>query len=762
MKKKILILILIILVLFTASAVYASEDMPADEISSDEISVIDDNELAQQDDETANDDVLSADISTYSELSKEIGSGGDKNLKHAYYKYDGSSNTISITTPGTIDGKGAIIDMAGSKIRAFNVNASGVTIKNLTIKNSNDKRSAGAIYFNGDGIIINCNFTNNKVDEVYPYVTMGGAIYFGNNGTVTNCNFAGNIGEFGGAIYFANNGTVTNCNFVNQIESRRGGAILFNGHGDVVNCNFTNNYAGVGGAVSSDSATVTNCNFNYNHVNGDGGAIYLSSSISPSVVENCNFANNFADETGGALYMRFGSVENCNFTNSSGDFGGAIYSNLITAINCNFNYNNASEKGGAIYLGSSNSPCVIENCNFNYNNASLEGGALCFYWSGTVKNCNFTNNTAYSSGGAIRFGEKTDNCNVTNCNFINNTAYFVGGATWFGKRGNVTNCNFINNHVNMEGGAILSTEWALVIADSCIFKTASDTTHETLILSPTLNVDNFITVHNSSEKLTFDLKTYYDMPIDNGNISISVYYKNNNTLVGEYSCLSGEGWVVDLPVGSYYAVFNTDYARFRSINRAITVIPNIEYYANITPVATNSKTVNITAKSNIPNEIIQGKLVFILPNSEELSANYNDAGIWWATYKFNEYGKYIINAHYTGLNGVTINKATIEVKAKDVKKTTPKITAKNKKFKAKTKTKKYTITLKNSAGKPIKKTMLTLKVKGKTYKAKTNSKGKATFKIKKLTKKGKHKATVKFAGNKYYNKVSKKVRITLK
>ena len=57
---------------------------------------------------------------------------------------------------------------------------------------------------------------------------------------------------------------------------------------------------------------------------------------------------------------------------------------------------------------------------------------------------------------------------------------------------------------------------------------------------------------------------------------------------------------------------------------------------------------------------------------------------------------------------------------------------------------------------------VTLKVKGKTYKAKTNSKGKAIFKIKNLKKKGKFKAVIKFAGNKYYKKASKKVRITVK
>ena len=61
----------------------------------------------------------------------------------------------------------------------------------------------------------------------------------------------------------------------------------------------------------------------------------------------------------------------------------------------------------------------------------------------------------------------------------------------------------------------------------------------------------------------------------------------------------------------------------------------------------------------------------------------------------------------------------------------------------------------------MKKSKLTLKIKGKTYKAMTNSKGKATFKVK-LSKKGKFKGTITFAGNKYYKKISKKVTITLK
>ena len=98
-----------------------------------------------------------------------------------------------------------------------------------------------------------------------------------------------------------------------------------------------------------------------------------------------------------------------------------------------------------------------------------------------------------------------------------------------------------------------------------------------------------------------------------------------------------------------------------------------------------------------------------------------------------------------------------------VKKAVSKITAKAKTFKAKTKTKKYTIALKDkNTGKAVKKAKVTLKVNGKTYTAKTNKKGKATFKITKLTKKGKLSATVKFAGNGYYKAAKKSVKIIVK
>lgn len=82
-------------------------------------------------------ETLSTDPGNYSGLAEEIAPGGHIELKHDYYTYD-SGSTITINVDGTvIDGNGAVIDMAGSNIRALLVNAPGVSIINLTIKNAN-------------------------------------------------------------------------------------------------------------------------------------------------------------------------------------------------------------------------------------------------------------------------------------------------------------------------------------------------------------------------------------------------------------------------------------------------------------------------------------------------------------------------------------------------------------------------------------------------------------------------------------------------
>ncbi len=151
----------------------------------------------------------------------------------------------------------------------------------------------------------------------------------------------------------------------------------------------------------------------------------------------------------------------------------------------------------------------------------------------------------------------------------------------------------------------------------------------------------------------------------------------------------------------------------------------------------------------------------------KLSSNFNG----FESLTTNDYGQirmslfglnpktYKISVSFDGKGIFGKSNATFKVV---VKKATPKMTAKAKTFKKSIKSKKYSVTLKNNQNKAMKNTKVTIKVNGKTYYAKTNSKGIATFKITKLIKKGTFKATVTYAGNKYYNKVTKKINIKCK
>ena len=337
-------------------------------------------------------------------------------------------------------------------------------------------------------------------------------------------------------------------------------------------------------------------------------------------------------------------------------------------ININIPNSIIDGNGAVIDMKGSSTPAFhIENNNITVKNLTIKNACrytwgLAFYVNGNdakILDCNFIDNNGQLKG--VIFFEKDINGAVTNCTSINNIADpdSWGGAI-YNTNGNVavTNCYFSGNSAG-EGSDIYSEAYS-VTADTCIF-TDTSTTYNVQIVPPALNVDDFVALNNSGEKVTLDLKTNSGMSVDNGNISISVYDKNDS-LIGEYSCLSGEGWTMNLPVGSYYAIFNTEYAGFEAINRTITVIPNIKYYINVTPMTTNNKIVNLTAKSNIPTDIIGGKLVFILPNGDEINGTYDSKDTWWTMHTFEDYKTYEINATYTNFKRATVNSATITVR----------------------------------------------------------------------------------------------------
>jgi len=507
--------------------------------------------------------------------------------------------------------------------------------------NNTAKSCGGAMFFYST--TDKNNFTgrfirNSALGQIDPSNGNGGAITFKNVSTnsIFNSDFINNTASLnGGAVNYRETpkNIIFNANFLNNTAQRGGGVNFFKTFEDVIfNGEFIGNSAENGGALAAGYGTVKDISFNNNHAN-NGGAVYFAGS---GLTVNCNFTNNSATHNGGAVYI----------------------SEKGNVVNCSFEDNSASHDGGAVYSKFG----TVDNSNFTDNDAKNDGGAVSLSYPSNVANCHFADNSA-KNGGALYF--LNDNDNVINCSFVANEADSRGGAVFFMTKQdvNVTNCYFEDNSAP-EGGAIFCYTWA-VTADSVILKTDSDTTNNTLILSPKLNVYDFYSVYGSGEKLTFNLTTHMDMPITNGNISVAIYFKDNAKEVVNYTCLSGKGWVVDLPVGYYYALIRTEYEEFEPIIRTIEItMPDVQFYANVTSLTTNGKTVNITAKSNIPKNLLwDGKLMFILPNGTKINATYGADGTWWAVHTFDDYGDYEVNAAFPGLDNVVVNKGTIEVTA---------------------------------------------------------------------------------------------------
>jgi predicted outer membrane repeat protein len=501
-----------------------------------------------------------------------------------------------------------------------------------------------------------------------------------------------------------------------------------------------------------------------------------------------------------------------------------IYCDNVILKNITFlNGNNAL--GGAISFDSDNKNCLVSNCTFINNNAVV--------------------------GGAIRANDYL-NILISDCYFVNNSADVWGGGIHMVSTdniGNVTNCTFENNHAN-KGGAICSELWAKIYSYSCISKTSSDNTFNVINHPPTLDVNNITAAQETGEKITLNLTTYDGIQLTGTNITINIYYKNNDSWVAKYEYQSGDEWQVILPTGTYIAKFSTEYTGFdQSIS--ITIKNGTELTATeVTTTYNVNKDLEITLKDKQGNPLSNMEITVDLNGSKNYTTDPNGqitiptkdlaAGIYTAKINFTGTETYMASSTSTtvtiskdspkltasavtttynvaknlvitlkdstgkALSGVEViakigsttkkaktdqngqakinvakllpktytaqisfagdanyNAASTTAKV-TVKKATPKLTAKAKTFKFEDKTKKYTISLKDNKGKALKNKKITLKVKGKTYTAKTNSKGVATFKLNKLTKKGKFNAAITYAGDKYYNKISKKAKITVK
>jgi hypothetical protein len=482
----------------------------------------------------------------------------------------------------------------------------------------------------------------------------------------------------------------------------------------------------------------------------------------------------------------------------------------LTIINCTFTNGNAVVEGGALFAKSGNAKIMASKF---FNNTAVYNAAV--YMNGinsTVTGSYFEHNVANISAGAIGWAKK-DNGVITDSIFVDNSALDEGGGAIFwnqGLNGKILNCTFENNYAIFNGSAIfLNSDDALV--SDCIFanNNVSDLGGAIFIKRQTGYIKNSRFISNSAD-VGGAIGAFYNVDIDNCTFSDNMARQQKDD-VAIYVRITGVeaknvtyGDTVNIVVnvtrksGNVSVTVNDEICSAAIFNGTATVnIPDLDA-GNYTATVTYLGDANCTNPERDVEIVVIPQTPAITAKSAGFVINYggkysmvlrdkNGNGLAGQKIRFTLAGRYIGSAN-TDKKGI----ATIKLTSKNLKtakagnralvmklvsknykaidksvnikisKEKTKITAKKATFRMAKKVKKYTVLLKNSKNKAIKKAVVTLKVKGKIYKAKTSSKGKATFKITRLAKKGKFTAIIKYAGSKYYNARTVKVKITVR
>jgi len=339
---------------------------------------------------------------------------------------------------------------------------------------------------NTRGTVRDCVFSNNTGTNG-PALTIDHA-----SSLIENCMFRDNIGAGEAGVMRAwGNGQpiLRNCTFLNN----RADSIPGEGNAGVArldwsamritfeDCLFQSNSAGWAGALDirdHNPAVVRRCRFLGNTARVQAGAVAGYDECRP-MFQDCEFVDNVAQQDwGGAATFGSGArptLMRCRVSGSSADTGGAIVSydtdTLVTLIDSDFSGNRATGEGGALAV-QYDSAAELTGCHFEGNHA-LFGGALTCRGGAhvAVSKTLFSSNQADSAGGAvlvIDWGTAT----LTACGLSDNFARDNGGALWVSDSSTdtqITGCYFARNATASGGGAVHGRDGAPLHIQACTF-----------------------------------------------------------------------------------------------------------------------------------------------------------------------------------------------------------------------------------------------------------------------------------------------------
>ncbi|ADC46928.1 adhesin-like protein [Methanobrevibacter ruminantium M1] len=575
--------------------------------------------------------------------------------------------------------------------------------------------------------------------------------------------------------------SIINCSFEKCYGDKNSAVICLNGSGIILDCDFhyTNCTINI---MGSEDVSILNSSFNYT----GGYAIHSNSS---TIVKACDFYFNSFFET---YYENTNKVYNGNIVdlckNSSISdcmFKGTYYETIIDSLVDSNTYQFST-------LHVCDEVDVI-NCTFIRSITEFSGSAIYHFGNGSIINCTFINNSAggshgtpsylYTQDGVVYIG--SDDCLVLNCTFINCHSNTFGGALYINARNcYVINSTFIKNSA-YEGGAIYLAQGDCYVinpvfsnnkANHSLYNDindlnavsyendTSDDNQTEKIINPSIELDYL------DDNLIIIFKDIEGKAISGESVSLII----NNKTISVITDSNGEA-KVPLNETSMVKAFYVD---ANGLNVSSSMMIKIVEKTNYIPIKRNSSFIdckNMTT-SAITNSKIRDGEYFVVSlkdaNGKPLSNKPIQIGFNGKAYDrtTNENGsaRLQINLAYVGTYtfavcflGDDYYNGSFVVAKIDVNAQKASLNAPSKTYKASTKTKALTATLKDAKGRLVSGKSISFTINGKSYVAKTNTNGVATVKVS-LSKKGTYNFTAKLDNDKTFKTTASSGKLVIK